>query len=384
MRFCILIGLLVSGVHGLAGDCSEIESSGWVLSPGVTYFCQRTLVIPEGITLQSPDSARPNHIVADVDFNPDSPLVQLSRNSSIKDMVINGAFRTRTLINIPPVTNDYVVNRKGIDNDLYKMEITGNKIINAYNGSRNFPTAAMIENPAAVVDVMGIRAKGSRDGRTTVRRVYIANNELYGIGFKSTNPNRGKVNPDDWRGRGIGIFLNGVIEAQVRDNNIYDTLTAGINFGGSRDILIKGNEISNTGRNRDYQDFPDLVGDAITAYKNRSTVYSGIYSTDNPENFRIFDNLISGSRNNGIHVSGVQISIIGNEILAQRHRGIYYGHTASSSPIGVQDPMERATIRNNILQHGYSENQNYTAPYFVRTPASGKHQVTVKWNEILD
>ncbi|MEO0334869.1 MAG: right-handed parallel beta-helix repeat-containing protein, partial [Pseudomonadota bacterium] len=281
----------------------------------------------------------------------------------------------------PATTNSYISNLSGIDNDRFRMRIEGNLIMNAYNGSRNYPLAAM-RNENHRIDINGILIKAA--GSTGyVRRIHIHNNVIKNIGFKSSGGQQGKRSPNDWVAKAHAIWMRGALEVHVTNNTMSHTLSGGINFGGCRDVLVKDNTISHTGLSRIYREDARLVSDGITAYKNRATIYSGLYAS-RPENFRIFGNTITNSWNNGIHTSGNSVTIKDNTVTGQMFAAIYHGHIARNSKgeIIEVDPMVNVSIKGNQVTRGRSTRPEGQRRVFLRKP-SGHRNVQVKWNRNL-
>ncbi len=376
-----LVSLFYSG-SALALSCSDIVTDDYRLRDA-TYICNDTLVVPEGVTLQSRSSEpdRRGQIVAGVSFPSNSPLILLQRDSSLKNVIVNGAFRPRILVQVRPDTkNSMVINRDGFENDVYGMQITNNLIINAYNGSRNYPLPQM--NGDQRIDLAGIYIKAA-GSRGLVKRINIANNVIKNIGFKSSGSNQGKAHPSEWPARAHAIWMRGVLEVHIRGNTLSHTLGGGVNFGGCRDVVVEENIIRHTGLARLYDVNADYVSDGITAYKNRSSIYGWIYSYRRPERFVIVGNEVTNSHNNGIHVSGNSLIIEDNIVRGQRYRGIYYGHWNEGGRI-TEDPMNNTSFKNNDSTQGFSSRSGYTAPFFVRRPPSGARRLSISNNHVID
>ncbi len=365
-------------IYSQGANCSDIVSDGYNLRD-TNYYCSTTLVVPSGVTLTSRDLTRRGRIIAASNFDSSQPLIRLERNSSLIGVIANGAFRAKIIVRVAPnIVNSLIENKSGLDNDEYGMVINDNVIINAYNGSRNYPLPSMATSRT---DVAGIWVKaGGSTGY--IQRLHIEKNHIYNIGFKSSGENQGKIHPLDWESRGHAIYMRGVVEAHVENNIISHTLSGGINFGGCRDILVKGNEIDMTGLNRVYGASAGSVSDGITAYKNRQSIYSGLYASGKNENYRILHNTIERSYNNGIHVSRNNITLKHNTVTGQLYRGIYYGHWNEGGTI-QEDPMENASIKYNKVTYG-SSGGRYSGAIFVRTPPTGRINVQIKYNKILD
>ncbi len=378
--FTFLLSFFYS-VSSMALSCDDIVSDNYRLRDA-DYVCENTLVVPEGVTLESrsTEESRRGRIIAGTSFPSNNPLILLQRNSSLKSVVVNGAFRPRILVQVrPDTTNSMVINRDGFENDVYGMQITNNLIMNAYNGSRNYPLPQMGGDQR--IDLAGLYIKAAGD-RGLVKRINIANNIIKSIGFKSSGSHQGKAHPLDWPARAHAIWMRGALEVHIRENTLSHTLGGGVNFGGCRDVVVEGNTIQYTGLARLYDENANYVSDGITAYKNRSSIYGWIYSWRRPENFVIVGNQIINSHNNGIHVSGNLITIEDNVVRGQRYRGIYYGHWNEGGRI-AEDPMVNTTIKDNRSTQGFSSRSGYVAPFYVRRPPSGAHRLSMSNNSVI-
>lgn len=122
----------------------------------------------------------------------------------------------------------------------------------------------------------------------------------------------------------------------IKNNDMAIAASAGINYTGSTNVTIAGNEISDTGRS----DTPLYIADGITSYHSQlGYLYQNVWITDNK---------IWNCRNHGIHVSGRDIHIENNKIYA-------CGLTTSANSIRLGDQYSpgdcssNVTIKNNTL-----------------------------------
>lgn len=127
----------------------------------------------------------------------------------------------------------------------------------------------------------------------------------------------------------------------IKDNNISQTLTAGVNIGDSYNVVVEANTITYTGRGLP---IGGPTADGITGYH-----YNGFFDGSGPSsrNIDILSNVVDHYWNHGIHVSGKDIKLDGNQISGSQGPG---------RPIRIDDHASPAdcnnliSLTNNILE----------------------------------
>lgn len=167
-------------------------------------------------------------------------------------------------------------------------------IFNSRNNYTNYPDTL---SPRA--DVLYIKG---------CQYVIIKNNILRNAGYVPSEGGKVGEWPDPGRGELIMATDNNF--TAIVNNNIANALTHGITIGNSSNILLQGNDISNTGRNREYlpcsypanqAECSGYMGDGIGGY----------HATDTTKNinYTVRNNTIFYSGNHGIHVAGKNVVI---------------------------------------------------------------------------
>ncbi|MBO9620728.1 MAG: right-handed parallel beta-helix repeat-containing protein [Niabella sp.] len=149
----------------------------------------------------------------------------------------------------------------------------------------------------------------------------------------------------------------------IKNNDMAIAASAGINFTGSTNVTIAGNEISDAGR----AEIPGYIADGITAY-HTSTGYLYL-------NVWITSNRIWNCRNNGIHISGRDLHIENNKIYScglitdtsyhpnNIRIGDQYASTASDST--YLNCSSNVTIKNNTIDNCPGIYHNNTSIYIL-------------------
>ncbi|HBG28043.1 MAG: hypothetical protein A2Y10_17605 [Planctomycetes bacterium GWF2_41_51] len=155
-----------------------------------------------------------------------------------------------------------------------------------------------------------------------------------------------KLNPRDWNGTADLICASNNYDLLILENNLAYALTAGVQMGQTRKAGVNNNIIQHTGLNNLYST-AFHSSDGITAYHNMSHPEGG-----GP--YMISGNEICYYNNNGIHVSGHNITIKENDIYSGAHRAIYLGDIKDNP-----ECSHELLIYNNYLTAGSDPPNNH-------------------------
>ncbi|WP_123041922.1 right-handed parallel beta-helix repeat-containing protein [Cohnella candidum] len=162
----------------------------------------------------------------------------------------------------------------------------------------------MVKHPKRVVTIQGSRDNVVRNLKISLGVANaVRNDQDVGVYVTSAASN---FMVENVFGEGKGIMVRGsVVKGTIRNNRIQNTLADGIHLtGGSRFILVTGNELSHTG--------DDSI--AVVSYESQKALTMQVV---------IADNRVRNSLSRGIaHVGGYQVEIRGNVIEGTSSSGI--------------------------------------------------------------
>jgi parallel beta-helix repeat protein len=266
------------------------------------YTISSTITVPGNAVLMGKDSIGHYTILASSDLDLKT-MMTVGNGSTLQYLTIDGNREASAVLSI-----------SGRDNDTLKNCIIQN--------SKNDFTSANYTYTLLV------------NAQSTTNLV-IENCTLNNAG---ANP---KLNASTQLSKGYAIVMWNAVNAKIRNNVISSTLTCGIDFTGASTVSIIGNKISDTGLNY-YSTGP--IADALTAYHNWNSTAS--------ENFTIYNNVITGANNHGIHVSGDGIDIENNTIMDYYLSGIMVDDWRSKTNGGGlhdNEYSQNVTIKNNRI-----------------------------------
>lgn len=230
-----------------------------------------TLAVPSGVTLRGFGDGK--QVVTATAAMAEGTMVGLSDGSGLRRLVLDAAHQAKHIVKGDGRTN---------------VVVASNTLRRTRNTS---PTGANLRCHAAVFP------------QNT--NLVIAGNLIEDVGYP-------KQNGTSWDGICAGIYAERATGLVIEKNEIRRTLTAGIDFTGSRNVRAVGNKVIASGRNREYG---KPVADGITAYHN---LYTG------PANVVVEANEIVGSGHNGIHLSGPGITVRNNRVDSPHEEGILH------------------------------------------------------------
>ncbi len=166
-----------------------------------------------------------------------------------------------------------------------------------------------------------------------------------------------KLNAASWIGAAAAIYAPGNTNLVIRSNDIAFTLSAGVDFTGSTQVLVEYNSIRQTGLNATYPDCAscgglhtaDAIADGITAYHNgHGTMLQDI---------TVRRNFVVEYHNHGIHLSGRGLSILSNVV----YDGVFDAiHVADWREAGFPGECgSNVDILDNVVAKGSSARHNW-------------------------
>jgi hypothetical protein len=299
--------------HANAGEVGSIAwyfdqygpSNTYVLDSAATYSINEMLTIPDGATLTTNAGSI---ISAGTGFRSDQMFL-MGSGSTLSNLDLDGAHVAPSIIYATAATNVTITNARIHDtkNNYY----SGSGSCAASGGSQPEP------------DLVVLNGCGS---------ALISGNTLSDAGYP-------KVNATCWGGVARAIYTPANTNVVIENNQISNTLSGGIDLGGSTGAWVSGNSITNTGLNYLYPPYQELISDGITDYHNQSGATE--------RQVVIANNTITNYYNQGIHTSGRQILIQGNTVT--------HGHLAAITVSDWRpspDVSYDVTIRDNVVQDG--------------------------------